>query len=106
MKKLLGLLLVSLFTASFSFAGGMTSVAKPGGADTQVQFNNAGAFGAYSGLTLTNTNRLNSVFFNATGDVGGNPGYRLNNFGVLSMGSTNTSIYVGRGAGGDCGGRR
>lgn len=54
MQKILGILLGLLLTASFAYAGGITSATNPAGANTQIQFNNAGAFGADSNLTYAN----------------------------------------------------
>ena len=56
MKKLLGLSLGFILTASFSFAGGMTSVTNPGGATTQIQFNDGGVFGGDSSFVWDKTN--------------------------------------------------
>ncbi|TRX34946.1 hypothetical protein FNW52_12455 [Flavobacterium sp. ZT3R18] len=39
-------------------SGGGTGSTSPSGSDTQIQFNNAGAFGANSGLTWSNTNQI------------------------------------------------
>ena len=62
MKKLLGLILGLLLIASFSHAGGFFGGGgggTPGGSDTQVQFNNAGAFGGDADMTFTGGNKLN-----------------------------------------------
>lgn len=54
---------------SFSTAGSGT----PGGADTQIQFNNSGSFGASANLTFNNaTNTLSTATISATGNITGN----------------------------------
>jgi hypothetical protein len=68
-------------------AGNLTWVAStgvPGGVNTQVQFNNAGSFGAQTGFTFNKTSNLLSVPGNvsATGNVTGN--YFLGNGSQLT----------------------
>ena len=67
--------------------GNLTWVAStgvPGGANTQVQFNNAGSFGAQTGFTFNKTSNLLSVPGNitATGNITGN--YFLGNGSQLT----------------------
>ena len=50
-------------------AGGGGGGGTPGGANTQVQFNNAGAFGGDADLTFTNGNRLNVNKLGISGNI-------------------------------------
>ena len=60
------IIFVALFCiTSFSYAGSMTSGSVTlGGSDTQVQFNNAGAFGGDSDMTFVSGTTLNLDILN------------------------------------------
>ncbi len=75
-----------------------TVSATPAGLDTQVQFNNAGAFGASANMTWNNISRLlnvnGSMNVNKTDNVSGNFEYLLVSGGPTSSNSTGTSIGI------------
>ena len=111
MKKLLGFLLGFILIASTTFSGSMTSVTNPGGADTQVQFNNAGAFGGDSDMTfvtdtLTSTNisvPANGFFLSGTDRFMFSPvvsnTYIGNSAGVVGVDTAINNTIIGYTAG-------
>ena len=91
MKKILGILIGLLLSASLSFAGGMSSpTTTPAGANTQLQFNNNGVFGADSDMAFV-TDTLTTTKLNVplTG------GYYLNGVSIYKTPNV-TSTYLGQ----------
>ena len=99
MKKILGLLLGFLFLASFSFAGGMSSVTNPAGSDTGVQFNNGGVFGSDSDYTFTGGNTVNVDYVNVPRTIGSEGSFNIGGNRFLHMFGSNSNVFVGESAG-------
>ena len=64
----------------------LRSTATPAGADTQIQFNNAGAFGASANLVWTGAALNLTGNLTASGAVAGNGGFQVNASGVVVVG--------------------
>ena len=100
MKKLLGFLLGFILIASTTFSGSMTSVTNPGGADTQVQFNNAGAFGGDSDMTFVSGTTLNLDILNLPTSSATEGYLTINGTKFLhSAGGSPINFFGGAGAG-------
>ena len=82
---------------SFATVGGGGT---PGGSTTEVQFNNAGAFGGDAGLTYDKTNDILTVTGNYEGDINGALLQKVynNTSGILSKGDV---VYLPGGNNGD-----
>mgnify|MGYP001582105580 CR=1 FL=1 len=99
MKKLLGFLLGFILIASTTFSGSMTSVTNPGGADTQVQFNNAGAFGGDADMSFTGGNTLNVDYINLPAPTSTEGVITVNTFKAFHVDTATNNIFLGRTAG-------